>query len=71
MAKEPIRCKCGSNTFYKSLRTGGWWTQIIEGDGEVVDTCVDSVRTGPEPKTVVCTECGRRVPNPCYNPDSL
>lgn len=64
--KQPIKCKCGSELFWKSLRTGGWWSQLITGTGQVDDTDLSRVRMGPEPKTVKCAECGRKNPNPSY-----
>lgn len=66
------KCKCGSTMFRRCYRTGGWWKQIVEsqpdGKMEVIDTDVDSVRSSKEPKTMECSGCGRRVPNPHYIP---
>lgn len=59
-----IKCQCGGELFEKCLCTGGWWRQIVDSDGNVVDTDLSSVRYGPEPKTVRCVECGKRVTNP-------
>lgn len=63
-----IRCACGSTTFRRCYRTGGWWKQLVEsnnnGGVDVVDTDTDSVRNGLEPKTMECSGCGKRIPNP-------
>jgi len=63
-----VKCKCGSTLFRRCYRTGGWWKQIVESNKEggvdVVDTDVNSVRNGREPKTMECQGCGKRVQNP-------
>lgn len=63
-----VMCVCGSTLFRRCYHTGGWWKQIVEskpdGSMEVVDTDTDSVRSGREPKTMQCCECGKRVANP-------
>lgn len=64
-----IRCKCGSETFWRNYRTGGTWRTLVESKGDgvsVVETDVDSVRSSAEPKFMKCTECKKRVPNPDY-----
>ena len=62
------KCHCGSTLFWRHYRTGGLWKQLVESkpDGklELVDTDVDSVRNGREPKTMQCCQCGKRIPNP-------
>lgn len=66
-----MKCECGSKLFWRNYKTGGWWKQLVEvvdGAVEVVDTDVDGVKTGPEPRTMQCCECKRRVPNPSFNP---
>lgn len=59
-----LQCKCGSRLFIEARRTGGWWKSLLDGDGNIVDTDLDSVTTGPRPQTVKCAECWRRHPNP-------
>ncbi len=67
-ANGMVACACGSTLFRRCYRTGGWWKQIVEskpgGKMEIVDTNVDSVKRGREPKTMECCSCGKRVPNP-------
>ncbi len=62
----PLVCECGSSLFWKAYRTGGWWKQLIHGDGSIEDTDLGGVRYSPEPKTIVCAECKKRHPNPKY-----
>lgn len=64
--RKSVVCSCGSKLFQKSLRTGGWWRQLVDENGEVVETNLDSVRFGKEPKTVKCAECGKANHNPSY-----
>ena len=69
-AITPVTCKCGGTVFYRSRRTGGWWVDVIDGSGDVIDTNLDSVRYGSEPKTVKCADCGRANRNPKHKDDS-
>lgn len=66
-----VQCVCGSTLFFRCYRNAGWWNQTVEANAEggvdVVDTDVDSVRNGSEPKTMVCCGCGTRVRNPDAN----
>lgn len=62
-----IRCACGSTSFWRNYRTGGTWRTLVESTEsglEVIDTDLDSVRNIKEPKTIQCTECKKRFPNP-------
>lgn len=61
-----VTCACGSTLFIRSLRVSGWWKEVITGDGEVDETDLDSLKYGPQPKTVKCAECGKVNPNPSY-----
>lgn len=64
MSDGEVVCSCGSKMFFRSMRAGGWWVQLIDGTGNVVDTDLDNVRLGKAPKTVKCAECGKTNPNP-------
>lgn len=61
-----VTCACGSTLFERNLKVSGWWKELILGDGEIDDTNLESVRYGPQPKTVKCAECGKVNPNPSY-----
>jgi hypothetical protein len=63
-----IVCKCGSALFLESHRVSGWWKTLIDGDGESVDSDLDSMKHGATPKTVKCAECGKTNPNPRNDP---
>ena len=60
------RCpKCGGiSGFTMNRKTGGWWKSYCTWDGIVEDTSLDDVIVSPYPKTVICDDCGKRVPNP-------
>lgn len=60
-------CECGSNLFWESRRTGGWWKYLLDGDGNIQESDLSGVITGPPPKTVRCAECGKIHPNPNPN----
>ena len=62
----PIVCSCGSKLFERAIRTGGWWKELIDENGEVVETNLDSVKYGSQPKTVKCAECGKTNRNPNF-----
>lgn len=72
MSTPSNQCKCGSRLFHRNYRANGWWKQLIEasedGSIEVVDTFLDHLKYGPEPKIVKCAECHRTCPNPAYKP---
>jgi hypothetical protein len=66
-----VRCVCGSATFYRNYRASGWWGQIVEIQKDVgvkvSESFTDNIRSGHEPKTMRCTDCGKRVANPDAN----
>ena len=66
MSARPEGCPhCGGGIYFKSVRCGGWWKSTHEFEtGDVVDTDLDGLKYGDEPKTVVCSECKRRIANP-------
>lgn len=68
MSDKLLRCVCGSTSFFRNYRAGGWWTQLVEskeGGGVTVEqSFTDSIRLGHEPKTMRCADCKRKVKNP-------
>lgn len=46
------------------------WTQAVttndDGKIEIASTDTDRLRYGRQPKTMTCTDCKTRVPNPDY-----
>lgn len=65
--KATLVCGCGSELFWESFRVNGWWRTLIDGDGTVNDTDLSQLKYGARSRTVVCTECGKRLPNPNRN----
>lgn len=65
-----LRCSCGSTTFYRSYRARGTWTQLVVandiGGVDVEESFTDDLRDRREPKTMQCTDCEKRAPNPDY-----
>lgn len=62
-----MKCACGSSLFIRSYRASGWWVQLLDmaaGEEEIVETDLNKVRMGSEPKTMRCAECSKRAPNP-------
>ncbi len=59
-----IVCKCGSKLFWKSIRVGGWWRELVGIDGKVEETDLDQVKYLSSPTTAICAECGKRVAIP-------
>ena len=61
-----MKCGCGCTLFFRNYRARGWWKQLVDfqsGKANVEDTNLDNVR-GPEPKTMICADCGKRHLNP-------
>ena len=59
-----MKCKCGSELFEECTKVNGWWKVLINGDGNIMETSLDSLAHGNHPKTVACVECGKRHLNP-------
>lgn len=69
--KPIFSCSCGSSIFFRKYRAIGWWTQCIEAttkEFEVIDTNLDRLKTGREPKYITCADCKKRHPNPQFSP---
>ena len=67
-----VRCVCGGELFWRAFKPRGKFVQLLEsrpdGGVTVVETDLDNMRNGPQPKYMRCTDCGKRVPNPDYSP---
>lgn len=67
---DPIKCSCGSQLFYRAYPARGVWTQTVDtvsGSVVVIDSHTDGIRSSREPKTMKCTDCGKRIPNPDFD----
>ena len=56
-----VQCRCGSTTFYESRNAR--CLIVVTGRGVVIDINPNGEKL---PKTVRCTKCNRRNPNPRY-----
>lgn len=69
---EQLKCACGSTTFYRSTPARGIWMELVvandNGGVRVEESFTDGLRHLCHPKTMQCTECKKRVPNPDYKP---
>lgn len=67
LPKSPFRCSCGCELFVIELPTRGVSSQfgkVGESGFVVTDTDLDRLKYGKEPRTMKCTECRKRYPNP-------
>lgn len=57
-------CKCRTGYTHRQAVRGVWKTEVY-ADGHTDGTeALHGIIHGPEPKTVKCHECEKRVPNP-------
>jgi len=64
-------CKnCGSETFYRHYPCRGRWGEQIHIENGIVivdESFTDNLHSGErQPKTIKCTNCKSRIPNPDY-----
>jgi len=64
--KEKPTCpKCGGKSgFIMNEYVCGWWETWYDWGGKIESTNLDKMKHQPFPKSVVCADCKKRIPNP-------
>lgn len=66
------KCKCGCDKFWKITPVKGVWQEVMQvnpdGALESIESSTDGIIDKSQPKTIRCTDCGKRYPNPDYKP---
>lgn len=69
---KQLICSCGSKTFFRFFPARGAWQQGLtsqpDGTMRLDEIFTDGIQYGRQPKTIKCSDCGRRHPNPDWTP---
>jgi hypothetical protein len=65
------KCQCGGQEFLHKQFTKGYWVSILrrQSDGTFdTESSTDEMKSGKEPRRVMCLSCGKYHPNPFRKP---